>query len=455
MLEAGKKAVITIDAIATGGDGVGRLNGMAVFVPHTCRGDKAEIVLNKVKSGCAYGTATKILEPSPYRRADFCASSGACGGCDLAHMDYEEQLFVKGQIVKDALERIGGFKDIPVRETLRSPRPERYRNKMVFPLGRNAEGKALGGFFAPASHTLVPLTDCRQGHRDAGLWLGATLEYLEETHTTVYDENSRRGAARRLFVRLAEGSKEAMVVLTANAKKIKQPELFVEKILAAKTEYTVKSIVLNVHTEPNNLLLGSKNKVLYGTETIEDVLGGLCFSISPHSFYQINAPQTENLYNTALSLAGLSGTETVLDLYCGIGTISLFAARKAGHVIGVEIVPQAIENAKENAKRNGIKNAEFILGSAEEIAPKLANEGKAPQVVFVDPPRKGCDEAALSAILKMNPKKIVYVSCNPATLARDAKRLCQKGYTLQEAVPTDMFPNTSHVEAVVLLQRDN
>lgn len=455
MIKAGEKAVINIDAIATGGDGVGRLDGIAVFVPHTCRGDRVEIELSKVKSGCAYGNITKIIEPSPYRRADFCASLGACGGCDLAHMEYAEQLFVKRQIVVDTLSRIGGFTDITVNETLPAPRPERYRNKMVFPLGRDENGKPSGGFFATKSHKLVPLTDCRQGDRIASLWLAATLDYITETHTTLYDENSRRGAARRLFVRLAEGTKEAMIVLTANAKKIKQPELFVEKILAVPTDYTVKSIILNVHQEPNNLLLGTKNKVLYGTETIEDILGGLRFSISPHSFYQINAPQTENLYNTALSLAGLSGTETVLDLYCGIGTISLFAARKAAKVLGVEIVPQAIENAKENAARNGITNAEFLLGSAEEIAPRLAKEGNAPDVVFVDPPRKGCDEAALSAVLQMNPKKIVYVSCNPATLARDAKFLCQHGYTLQEATPADMFPNTSHIEAVILLQRDN
>ncbi len=453
MIKAGERATITIDAIAAGGDGVGRLDGMVVFVPQTCRGDKAEIVIHKIKSGCAYGTVTKIIEPSPYRRADFCASLGACGGCDLAHMEYSEQLFVKRQIVADALTRIGDFANVLVHETLAAPKPERYRNKMVFPLGRDENGVPAGGFFAPKSHRLIPLTDCRQGDRAASLWLAATLCYINETHTTIYDENSHRGAARRLFVRLAEGTKEAMIVLTANAKKIKQPELFVEKILAVQTGYTVKSIVLNVHTEPNNLILGTKNKVLYGTETIEDVLGGLSFSISPHSFYQINAPQTENLYNTALSLAGLSGKETVLDLYCGIGTISLFAARKAGKVIGVEIVPQAILNAKENAKRNGITNAEFLLGSAEEIAPRLAEEGNRPDVVFVDPPRKGCDKAALSAILQMNPKKIVYVSCNPATLARDAKFLCQHGYTLKEATPADMFPNTSHVECCVLLCR--
>ncbi len=452
-LEVGKTFIVTIDAIATGGDGVGRLEGMAVFVPQTCRGDRVEIVLNKVKSGCAFGTVKKILEPSPYRRTDFCVNCDSCGGCDFAHMTYSEQLAVKKQIVADALTHIGGFHDVPIEETMMAPRPERYRNKMVFPLGRNSDGKPVGGFFAPASHTLVPLSDCRQGDRAVSLWLSAALSYLEETHTTIYDENSRRGAARRLFVRLAEGTKEAMIVLTANAKKIKQPELFVEKLLAVKMDYTIKSIVLNVHTEPNNLLLGPKNKVLYGQEYIEDVLGGLCFSISPHSFYQINAMQTENLYNTALALADLSGKETVLDLYCGIGTISLFAARKAAKVIGVEIVPQAIQNAKENANRNGITNAEFLLGSAEEIAPRLAAEGKTPDVIFLDPPRKGADSAALSAIVQMNPEKIVYISCNPATLARDARYLCEHGYTLKKAIPADMFPNTSHVETVALLTR--
>lgn len=452
-MQKGDRAVVTIEAVAAGGDGVGRIDGMAVFVPRTCRGDQVEIVLNRVKSGCAYGTVTKLLQPSPYRRADFCMSSDSCGGCDFAHMAYGEQLTVKKQIVVDALERIGGFSGVHVGETLAAPRAERYRNKMVFPLGRDAAGQIAGGFFAPGSHKLVPLADCRQGDRAASLWLAAAVDYLQETNTTLYDEKTGRGAARRLFVRLAEGTKEAMVVLAANTKKLKQPELLTEKLLAVKTDYQLKSIMLNIHTRPDNLLLGPKNKVLFGRDYIEDSLGGLRFSVAAHSFYQINAPQTEVLYDTALSMAELSGTETVLDLYCGIGTISLFAARRAARVIGVEIVPQAIENAKENALRNHITNVDFLLGSAETVAPRLAETDAAPSVVFLDPPRKGADVAALNAVVRMNPEKIVYVSCNPATLARDAKLLCAQGYHLRKATPADMFPNTSHVETVVLIQR--
>lgn len=453
MIEAGKKAIVTIDAIAAGGDGVGRLEGMAVFVPQTCRGDRVEVLLRRVKSGCAYGVITKILEPSPFRRSGFCPVNGLCGGCDLAHMVYEEQLAAKQKIVSDALERIGGLHGASVRPTLPAPRTERYRNKMVFPLGKNSAGQPTGGFFAPNSHDIIPLTDCRQGDRAAALWLAAVLSYLEETHTTLYNEHTGRGAARRLFVRFAEGTKEAMAVLVVNSKKLRQPELLVEKLLAVQTEYTLKSILLNVHTEPNNLLLGKKSHVLYGRDYIEDTLDGLRFSLSPHSFYQINTPQTKNLYHTALSLAGLSGSESVLDLYCGIGTISLFAARQAGHVIGVEIVPQAILNARENARRNRIDNAEFLLGSAEEIAPQLVQEGKRLDVVFLDPPRKGADPATLAAIVQMSPKKIVYISCNPATLARDVRLLYNAGYRLIEAIPADMFPNTSHVECVALMTK--
>ncbi len=450
-MQAGDRATVTIASVAAGGDGVARLNGMAVFVPGTCPGEVAEIELVHVKSGCAFGRVLRILEPSKNRRIDFCATAGRCGGCDLAHMAYQEQLAVKRQIVADALERIGGFQGVEVEETLASPRPERYRNKMVFPLGTDKAGQPAGGFYAVGSHELVPLSDCRQGHQAVSLWLKEVLAFLREEGISVYQEKTRRGVARRVFVRLAEGTREAMVVLTVNAEGIPHPEKLVERLLSIKSDYQLAGILLNIHKTPDNLLLGKKSQVLYGRDYIEDVLGGLRFRISAHSFYQINAPQTERLYNTALSLADLSGNETVLDLYCGIGTISLFAAGCAGRVIGVEVVPQAIENAKENAQRNGISNVEFLLGKAEEIAPRLVAEK--PEAVFLDPPRKGAERSALEAVLTMAPPKIVYISCNPATLARDAKFLCENGYQLTTAIPVDMFPNTSHVECCVLLCR--
>ena len=449
-MQAGDQAVVTIASIAAGGDGVARLDGMAVFVPGTCPGERVEIELVRVKSGCAYGRLLRILEPSPCRRYDFCEAAGRCGGCDFAHMTYSEQLVAKRQIVVDALQRIGGFRDIEVAETLGAERPERYRNKMVFPLGKIGKGKIAGGFYAPGSHQLVPLSDCRQGDSAASAWLKETVSFLEEQHISVYDEALHRGVARRLFVRLAEGTKEAMVVLTVNGDMLRNSEELVRRLLAVKTSYRLKSILLNIHKEPNNLLLGKQNKVLYGREYIEDVLGGLSFRISAHSFYQINSPQTQVLYQTALDLAELSGGETVLDLYCGIGTISLFAASRAGRVIGVEVVSQAIQNAKENAERNGIDSAEFLLGKAEELAPQLTHEK--PSVVFLDPPRKGAEQSALDAIITMAPPRVVYVSCNPATLARDARYLCEHGYQLTKAIPVDMFPNTSHIEAVAQLQ---
>ncbi len=453
-MEKGSKVLLTIDAIAAGGDGVGRVDGLAVFVPNTCRGDQIEAEIYRVKSGLAYGKITKLIQPSPCRRADFCAQESLCGGCDFAHMTYDEQLAVKRQIVYDALTRIGGFRDAEVSDTLPSPKQERYRNKMVFPFGRDDSGNTCGGFFAPASHKLISLSDCRQGDETVSRYLAAAVEYLTETNTTLYDEATHKGSARRLFVRLAEGTKEAMVVLAANAKKLKNPELLVEKLLAVKTDYKLTSVMFSRHQKPDNLLLGPENKVLYGRDYIEDILGGLTFHIAAHSFYQINPLQTEVLYNTALDMANLSGNETVLDLYCGIGTISLFAARRAGKVIGVEIVPSAIENAKENAERNNIQNAEFLLGGAEDIAPRLAKDGIRPDVIFIDPPRKGSDARTLDAMIEMSPEKIVYVSCNPATLARDAKYLCEKGYRLISATPADMFPNTSHVESVILLSRE-
>lgn len=447
------KYIMTIDSIAVGGDGVGHIDGMTVFVPQTCRGDRVEIELTRVKSGFAYGRVTTLLTPSPHRRNGFCPTSEHCGGCNFAHMAYSEQLAVKQQLVTDSLQRIGGFGDFCAESTLAAPRPERYRNKMVFPLGYDDAGCIAGGFYAPGSHRLVPLSDCRQGDHAAALWLAATVNFLQSQHISVYNEATHRGLARRLFIRLAEGTREAMAVLTINGKSLKNAEAWVDALCAVKTDYRLKSILLNTHTEPNNLLLGKTNRVLYGTETIEDTLDGLRFSVSPHSFYQINAPQTERLYHTALSLANLTGNETVLDLYCGIGTISLFAARHAAHVTGVEIVPQAIINARENALRNHIDNVDFICGSAESVAPQLIQKGAAPDVVFLDPPRKGAEGVALDAVLQMAPQKIVYISCNPSTLARDAKHLAQGGYYLRRAIPADMFPNTSHVECVVLMSR--
>ncbi|MBE7010242.1 MAG: 23S rRNA (uracil(1939)-C(5))-methyltransferase RlmD [Ruminococcaceae bacterium] len=452
-MEIGQNIKLTITDVATGGSGVGRYDGMAVFVPQTCRGELVEAKITRIKSGCAYATLRSVLEPAPHRRDGFCEQAGLCGGCDFAHISYEEQLAIKQKIVRDALERIGGFSDVKVEETLPAPKTERYRNKMVFPLDSDKKGRAIGGFYAPGSHQLVPLSDCKQGDRAASLWLREIISFLNETNLSVYNEHTHRGFARRVFVRLAEGTKEAMVVLTATKSKLPDAEKLVERLLAVPCGYELKSIILNIHKEPNNLLLGKKNIVLYGRNYIVDTLGNLRFHISPHSFYQINPLQTKNLYETALSLANLTGKETVLDLYCGIGTISLFAAGSCARVIGVEVVPQAIEDANENAKRNGITNAEFIVGKAEEVAPQLAARADKPSVIILDPPRKGAEPEALAAILEMNPEKIVYVSCNPATLARDAKILADGGYTLQKAIPADMFPNTSHVECVVLLSQ--
>ena len=331
--------------------------------------------------------------------------------------------------------------------------PFRYRNKMVFPVGKQ-DGKAVGGFYAKRSHDVIPLENCPSGERAASIALSGVVSFLNTENIAPYDEKTRKGSVRRVFVRTGFHSRELMIVISSATEKIKNVDKLVQMLVAQNYEgYTLKSIILNINKKPNNLVLGERNITLWGKDTIRDTLMGLSFSISPHSFFQVNPVQTEVLYSAALSLADIDEQTTVLDVYCGIGTISLCAAKKAKQVIGVEIVENAISDAKENAVENGIKNAEFYCGAAEEIVPKLIANNCRPDVVILDPPRKGSDAKTLSAILAANPKRIVYVSCNPATLARDARFLADGGYMLTHVIPVDMFPNTEHVEVVALLTR--
>lgn len=455
MLKKNDTLEVIIESDSGNGAGICHVDNLAVFVAGTTRGDKAKIRIVNVKSSYAVAELLALIEPSEDRTFDFCITSKFCGGCDLAHVKYERQLEIKKEHVLSCLTRIGKLNpdEFECFNTIGMEEPERYRNKMVFPVGYDKKKRIIGGFYKKASHEIVELKDCRQGPKEASNYLNAVLEYMKDNGVLPYDEKMHKGLIRRVFVRFGNVSKEAMVVISVNGKSLPNKDDLIEKLISVDGEYSLASIVLNINTQKNNLVLGDENIILYGREYIFDTLCGITYKISPNSFYQVNPIQTEILYKKAMEFAELGGDETVIDLYCGIGTISLMAAKYAKSVIGVEIVEQAIKDAKNNAKENGITNAEFILGSAETIASSLADDGKKADVVFIDPPRKGSDEITLDSIVKMSPEKIVYVSCNPSTLARDLAYLKDKGYITKKVQPVDMFPNTSHVECCLLLCR--
>ena len=448
---------LNITATAQDGRGIARTNGLVVFVHGTLEGERVIAQIYTVHKTYATAGAVEILKTSPYREKNFCDAAENCGGCPLAHITYEKQLEIKKQTVVDALARLGKFdlSDVEVLETKGMENPFRYRNKMVFPL-ETKNKKTVGGFYERRSHNVVPLKGCDAGEKAASVALNTVVNFLNREGISAYDEKAKKGSFRRVFVRTAYHTKELMIVLSSATEQIKNLNALTEMLRDTDFGgYTLKSIILNINKKPNNLVLGEKNITLWGENTIKDTLLGLTFTISPHSFFQVNPVQTEVLYKTALDFADIDNTKTVLDIYCGIGTISLCAAKNAKEVVGVEIVEKAISDAKENARKNSIKNAEFYCGAAETIVPSLIDtKGFSPDVVIIDPPRKGSDEKTLGAILKANPKKIVYVSCNPATLARDARFLADGGYNLQKIVPVDMFPHTEHVESVALLCKE-
>lgn len=442
---------LEITSVSSDGNGVGHIDGFTVFVPQTVDGDVIECLIVKVRSSFAYGKAMKIIKSSPHRKEAECSAYKRCGGCQLMHIDYERQKQIKLDIVNGALKRIGGFTDFEADGIDALENPYRYRNKMVFPVGYDKNGKTVCGFYAQRSHDIMPLDDCFSGSDKNGAVIKAVLDYMKKYNVSAYDEESHNGTVRRIFMRSAHKTGEVMAVISINADDLPHKDELVKALLEA--DKNIASVILNINKKKTNLVLGDKNVTVYGKDSIEDVLMGISFEISPHSFYQINPVMTERLYQKALEYASLSGNERVMDIYCGIGTISLCAAKKASEVIGVEIVEAAIENAKDNAKRNGIENARFYADSAENIVPKLIENGERPDVVILDPPRKGSDEKTLDAIIKAQPKRVVYVSCNPSTLARDLKYMAQNGYTPIKAHCYDLFPHTVHVETVVLLSK--
>lgn len=442
---------VTIEDMGHDGEGIGKVNGYTLFVKDAVIGDVIEAKIMKAKKNYAYARLMRILKPSEHRVEPVCPMARPCGGCQLQMLDYPEQLRFKQKKIEENLQRIGGFSVIPMEPIVGMEHPFRYRNKAQFPVGRDKEGKLVTGFYAGRTHDIINNRECWLGVEENKPVLDAVLGWMEECGVSSYDEASGTGLVRHILIRSGFRTKELMVCLVINGKRIPKQELLIRRLCEIPG---MTSITASVNTERTNVIMGHQILPLWGTPYISDYIGEVKYQISPLSFYQVNPIQTEKLYGLALEYAGLEGNETVWDLYCGIGTISLFLAQKAKQVYGVEIVPAAIEDAKKNAALNGIKNAEFFVGKAEEVLPERYARGEArADVIVVDPPRKGCDGALLETLVKMQPERIVYVSCDSATLARDLKWICERGYEIKKVRGVDMFPMTGHVETCVLLQR--
>lgn len=431
----------------TEGEGIAKPDGFTVFVPSAVKGDLARILIVKEKKNYGYGKLLEVIEPSPLRTAPRCDVFQKCGGCSMQSVDYSHQLeFKKGRVL-EVLRRIGGFENAEISSVTGSEPCYRYRNKAQFPVTKTENGVEFG-FYAPHSHRVVSLSDCAlQDERTLSV-AKSVCRWATDENIPVYDEATGRGILRRICIRT--GKDEAVLVLVA--KKVPSAtDVLTEKITS---EFPfIKGIVININPDRTNTVYGEKDKVIYGSPYIFDSIGDIKYKVHYKSFYQVNPNTTRLLYEKAVELCGAVNTKTVFDLYCGTGSISLFLAKKAKEVIGIEIVPDAVENAKENAKLNGIDNAHFYCGAAEEIAPGLIDDGHSADVVVLDPPRKGCEEKLLASIGNMQPERIVYVSCDAATMARDAKFLSEYGYSLTSVHVFDQFPQTSHVECVVLLCR--
>ena len=450
-MEYRKNDIVTLEIVdcGTDGEGIGKADGFTVFVKDAVIGDTVTAKIMKAKKNYGYGRLMEILKPSPYRVDPICPSARQCGGCQLQAVSYEEQKAFKEKKLRGHLERIGGFKELPMEPLIGMDEPYHYRNKAQFPVGRNKEGRIVTGFYAGRTHAIIENRDCALGIPQNKEVLDRVIAHMEKYNIAPYDEMTGKGLVRHIFVRYGFFTGELMVCLIINGQDFPHQKELVEKLGEIPG---MTSISLNINKKRNNVILGDKVKTIWGKEYITDKIGDISYEISPLSFFQVNPHQTWKLYSKALEYADLHGEETVWDLYCGIGTISLFLAQKAKFVRGVEIVPAAIEDARRNAHLNEIDNVEFFVGKAEEVLPReYEKNGVYADVIVVDPPRKGCDEMLLKTILKMQPKRVVYVSCDSATLARDLRFLCDNGYELKKVCGVDQFPQTVHVETVVLL----
>ena len=459
-----KNDIVTVEItdIGVSGEGIGHVDGYTLFIKDAVIGDVVEAKVMKAKKNYGYARLMKVITPSEYRVEPKCAFARRCGGCQIQEMSYDRQLVFKDQKIRGNLERIGGFTkdqiDTVMQPVVGMEHPFGYRNKAQFPFGTDKEGNPITGFYAGRTHDIIANTDCALGVEQNKEILEIILQYMRENKIKSYDEKTGKGLIRHALIRYGFKTKEIMVCLVVNGKKLPKAERLIEKLIQIEG---MTSITISPNTRRDNVIMGNSYEILWGQGYITDYIGNVKYQISPLSFYQVNPVQTEKLYGLALEYADLKGDETVWDLYCGIGTISLFLAQKAKQVYGVEIVPQAIDDAKENAKINAIDNAEFFVGKAEEVLPEYYAEYEREHngetahadVIVVDPPRKGCDETLLETIVKMQPEKVVYVSCDSATLARDLKYLCANGYEIRMCRGVDQFPQSVHVETVVLLSQ--
>lgn len=429
---------IEITGMTEDGSGVGRAEGLAVFVPYTIIGEKVRVLITKVLKTYAFAKLLEVIEPSENRLKSECPYFYKCGGCQLWHMDYSAELEYKQKKVEDAILRIGKI-DTEVSPIVGCDLTERYRNKVQLPVSENGIG-----FYRRNSHDVIDMDDCLLQTEQAKKIVDIVRDWIKTYEIKAYDEKENNGILRHIYLR--EGKEGVLLTLVVTDKDVPNINKLINSL-----KNDVVGIVLNINSKNTNVVLGRENITVFGKGTLTDKIGDVEFEISPNSFYQVNALQTYKLYDIARNMADLKGNETLWDMYCGIGTIGQFMASKAGRIVGVEIVPEAIEDAKRNAVRNDIKNAEYYCGAAEDLADGLIKKGLKPDVVILDPPRKGCDEKLLNTVVGANPERIVYVSCKPSTLARDLKYLTDKGYNVKKIVPVDMFPRTSHVETCALL----
>ncbi len=433
------------------GNGIGKLDGFPLFVRHAITGDRVRAVITKLKKSYGYAKTLKVIEPSPVRRDAPCAECRRCGGCQLQEMEYGAQLEFKRKKVQACLSRIGGFKDLIPDQPVPSENEFRYRNKAQFPVARSRDGKIVAGFYAGRTHDIIPAEDCMLVPDSFGKIVSNVIKWMELYGIEPYDEKNGSGCVRHIFIRRSHMTKEHYVCLVINARDVSHRKELVNMITES---VPVCGIALSINMTSGNVILGDTVKTIHGSSFMRDSIGCVKYNISPLSFYQVNHAQTEKLYAMAAEYADLKGTETVYDIYCGSGTISLYLASKAARVIGIEVISDAVKDAGENAELNCIHNACFIKGRAEDKLPELVGDSKAADVVILDPPRKGCDHITMDAVVKAGPERIVYVSCDPATLARDLKYFSEKGYEPVKVTPVDMFPQTVHVETVVLLSRE-
>lgn len=447
-LKKGDKHTVEIIDNGIDGEGIAKIDNFTIFVPQTVKGEKVNILILKVNKTYAFAKALEILNKSPQRIIEDCKTYKRCGGCSLRFLEYEATLEIKENIVSNCLKKALG-KEMKVNKAIGMGNPFNYRNKLQYPLGLNKEGKPVMGVYAKRSHEIIPVEKCQIQNELSEQIAKDVFEYIKDNKISVYNEQNLTGTMRHIVIRIGVITQEIMLILVMNDNNFKKEKEFITYITSKYPQ--IKTIIKNYNPKNTNVILGTKNETIYGPGYIYDILGDYKFKISPLSFYQTNPVQTEALYEKALEYANLTGEETILDLYCGIGTIGIFASKKAKKVYGIEIIENAIKDAKENTQINNIQNAEFYCGEVENVLPKIIFQNNIkPEVVFVDPPRKGLDTKTINTILNLQPPKIIYISCNPATFARDVAILNEK-YEIKEVTPVDMFPFTSHVECVALL----